>query len=127
MRLVLYKRIASAEDSESSRELQIELIDRFGNLPEAVKNLFAVNSLKRKARSIGISRISANDGGGRITFMDQPDIDPMIIINLIQQAPQTYQFDGKNTLRFSIATSNALERIERIEQLLKTLTSKKAA
>ena len=59
--------------------------------------------------------------------MDQPDIDPMIIINLIQQAPQTYQFDGKNTLRFSIATSNALERIERIEQLLKTLTSKKAA
>ena len=127
IRLVLYKRIDSAEDNEASRELQVELIDRFGNFPEAVHNLFAVNLLKRKARTIGIERISANDSGGRIVFMDQPDIDPIIIINLIQQAPQTYQFDGKNTLRFSVGTSNARERIDLISQLLETLTAKKAA
>ncbi|HEY5733264.1 MAG TPA: TRCF domain-containing protein, partial [Gammaproteobacteria bacterium] len=127
MRLVLYKRIASAIDDMATRDLQVELIDRFGILPDAVKNLFAINGLKRKARAIGISKISANDSGGRIVFLDQPDIDPMVVINLIQQAPQTYQFDGKNTLRFSIETAYAEERIRCIGQLLEALTAKKAA
>jgi transcription-repair coupling factor (superfamily II helicase) len=127
MRLVLYKRIASATDDMATRDLQVELIDRFGILPDAVKNLFAINGLKRKARTIGISKISANDSGGRILFIDQPDIDPMVVINLIQQAPTTYQFDGKNTLRFSIETAYAEERIRCIDRLLETLTAKKAA
>lgn len=127
MRLVLYKRIASAIDDMATRDLQVELIDRFGILPDAVKNLFAINGLKRKARTIGISKISANDSGGRIVFVDQPDIDPMVVINLIQQAPQTYQFDGKNTLRFSVETTYAEERIRCIDQLLESLTAKKAA
>ncbi len=42
LRLVLYKRIAAAPDTVQLRELQVEMIDRFGLLPEATaKNLFA--------------------------------------------------------------------------------------
>ncbi|MFK5289069.1 TRCF domain-containing protein, partial [Glaesserella parasuis] len=40
MRLSFYKRIASAESDEALKDLKIELIDRFGLLPEATKNLF---------------------------------------------------------------------------------------
>jgi transcription-repair coupling factor (superfamily II helicase) len=114
MRLVLYKRIANAEDNEALKNLQVEMIDRFGLLPEAVKNLFAVTSLKIQARPIGISKIAANDNQGRFVFMDQPDIDPMVIINLIQQAPQTYQFDGKQTFRFNKDMPTAHDRIQQI-------------
>src|SRR3546814_1529355 len=40
-RLTLYKRIASARDGEALRELQVEMIDRFGLLPAPAKNLLA--------------------------------------------------------------------------------------
>ena len=127
MRLVFYKRIASTNDDEAARALQVELIDRFGLLPEAVKNLFAINKLKQQAELIGITKVAANDSGGRILFTDKPDIDPMVIINLIQQFPQSYQFDGKNTLRFTKETGDAGDRIEFISSLLETLTVKNAA
>ncbi|KAG1239407.1 hypothetical protein G6F68_018649 [Rhizopus microsporus] len=39
-RLTLYKRISSARDSDALRELQVEMIDRFGLLPDAAKHLW---------------------------------------------------------------------------------------
>ena len=50
MRLVLYKRISNAETEDQLRELQVEMIDRFGLLPEPVKNLFRVTTLKLHRR-----------------------------------------------------------------------------
>jgi transcription-repair coupling factor (superfamily II helicase) len=38
MRLVLYKRISNAKTTDALRALQVEMIDRFGLLPEPVKN-----------------------------------------------------------------------------------------
>ncbi|MCW8964959.1 MAG: transcription-repair coupling factor [Gammaproteobacteria bacterium] len=127
MRLVLYKRIANAADDDELKALKVEMIDRFGLLPEAANNLFKTTTMKIQAKDIGISKIAANENNGRIVFMDQPDIDPMVIINLIQQAPQTYQFDGKQTLRFNLSMPTADERFSMINRLLGQLTVKKAA
>ena len=44
LRLVHYKRIASARDAHELDQLQVELIDRFGLLPEPTKNLFRITS-----------------------------------------------------------------------------------
>ncbi|MEM9058497.1 MAG: transcription-repair coupling factor, partial [Pseudomonadota bacterium] len=46
MRLILYKRIASADNAEALDELKVELIDRFGLLPEPTRWLFDIASLK---------------------------------------------------------------------------------
>ena len=40
MRLSFYKRIAAAESKQELDELKVELIDRFGLLPEATKKSF---------------------------------------------------------------------------------------
>ena len=45
-RLTLYKRISGARDADELRELQVEMIDRFGLLPDAAKHLFAIAELK---------------------------------------------------------------------------------
>ncbi len=55
MRLTLYKRIASAADEASLRDLQVEMIDRFGLLPAQTKHLFQIAEIRQKARAIGIS------------------------------------------------------------------------
>src|SRR5690606_8080884 len=51
-RLVMYKRIAGAESAEALRELQVEMIDRFGLLPEPVKNLMQVTEIKLEAAAL---------------------------------------------------------------------------
>src|SRR3546814_10328588 len=78
-RLTLYKRIASARDSEALRELQVEMIDRFGLLPEPAKNLFAVAELKLTATGLGIRKLDLGERGGRIEFDSQPQVDPMSV------------------------------------------------
>ena len=58
-RLMLYKRISNAKTADDLRELQVEMIDRFGLLPEPTKNLFAVTDLKLSAEALGITKIDA--------------------------------------------------------------------
>ena len=99
-RLVMYKRIASAESEEDLRELQVEMIDRFGLLPGPVKNLFAVTGLKLQARPIGIRKLEVGEKGGRIQFTEEPNIDFGRVIQLIQTQPGSYRLDPPDRLRF---------------------------
>ncbi|WP_370567864.1 TRCF domain-containing protein, partial [Enterobacter cloacae complex sp. P4RS] len=82
-RLTLYKRISSARDSDALRELQVEMISRFGLLPDAAKHLFAIAELKLKANALGIRKLDLGENGGRIVVESTPNIDPMAVIQLI--------------------------------------------
>src|SRR5579885_388043 len=84
-RLTLYKRISGARDEHALRELQVEMIDRFGLLPQQVKHLFAIAALKLRATPLGIRKLDLGPNGGRVLFRDKPDIELMTILRLIQQ------------------------------------------
>jgi transcription-repair coupling factor (superfamily II helicase) len=122
-RLVLYKRIASAKDTEDLRELQVEMIDRFGLLPQPAKNLFAITELKLRAHPVGIRKIEAGPKGARLLFEEQPRIDPMKLIALIQSRPNTYKLDGGDKLRYSADLEIPEQRVAKMHQLLDTLTN----
>ncbi len=123
-RLVLYKRIASAETPDDLHELQVEMIDRFGLLPEPVKTLFSVTELKQKAEELGIRKIEANIGGGRIIFTQEPKINAEQLIILIQTQAQCYKFDGADKLRFIKPFETTDQKIEFISDLLEKLSLK---
>ena len=99
-RLVLYKRIASTETEEELRALKVEMIDRFGLLPDAVKALFSVTQLKQQAEPLGIKKIDVHPEGGRVVFTATPKINTEQLIRLIQTQPQAYKFDGSDKLKF---------------------------
>ena len=126
-RLTLYKRIASARDDEALRELQVEMIDRFGLLPEPVKHLFAVAELKLAATPLGIRKLELGPGGGRVLFRSQPDLDPMAVIRLIQRQPRVYQLDGPDKLRLRMELPGAAERLRVARELLAALSQRAAA
>jgi transcription-repair coupling factor (superfamily II helicase) len=121
-RLVLYKRIASAETQDDLRELQVEMIDRFGLLPEPVKTLFSVTGLKQQAEKLGIRKIEASAAGGRLVFGAEPAINTDQLITLIQTEAQIYKFDGADKLRFVKAFATTQEKLEFIAALLQRLT-----
>lgn len=120
-RLVMYKRIASARDSDELRELQVEMIDRFGLLPEANKNLFSATEIKLRATSLGILKIDAGVSGGKLTFMPKPNIEPDKIIELIETKPDLYRLDGPETLRFNVELESPSNRISFVSALLDNL------
>lgn len=120
-RLIMYKRISHAKDKQQLRDLQIEMIDRFGLLPEPVKYLLLITELKFFATKLGIAKINASGQQGKIEFSDQPNINPAELIKLIQVQSKRYQLDGPTRLRFTLESTNHEERIHEITTLLQRI------
>ncbi len=117
-RLVLYKRIAAARDEAALKDLQVEMIDRFGLLPEPVGNLFALARLRQKAEDLGIRAIDAGPGGGNIDFKESTRVNPLSLVRLVQGDPLVYKLAGATRLRFTLDLPGKQERQQFIDQLL---------
>jgi transcription-repair coupling factor (superfamily II helicase) len=120
-RLMLYKRIANGKDQESLDDIRVELIDRFGLLPDHLKNLFTVTELKLAALNIGITKIDAVDTGIKITFDEKPNINPIKLIELIQIQSSRYHFDGKQTFRILEIKDDTSERAKQVHDVIEIL------
>ncbi|HGO5854081.1 TPA: transcription-repair coupling factor [Mannheimia haemolytica] len=121
MRLSFYKRIASSENLQSLNDLKVELIDRFGLLPEATKNLFAITQLRLAAQTLGIKKIDAGIHGGYLEFKPTAQPDPMKFIALIQKQPAVYSFEGAAKFKFRLALEDNRKRLEFVENLLREI------
>lgn len=126
-RLTLYKRIASASTPHDLRELQVEMIDRFGLLPPPAKHLMTVAELRQKASMLGIDRLEAGPGGGVVAFTDTANIDVGSLVQLVQKNPAVYRLEGQDKLRFRIDTETPEQRIEVVTQMLDAITLRQAA
>ncbi len=121
-RLVIYKRIASAKDNNELKELQVEMIDRFGLLPDASKNLFEITAIKIKAQPLGVKKIQVHDEGGKIEFSTGTKVQPERLVSLIQQQPRIFKLEGANQLKFHVPSLNIQDRIKNTHQLLDQLS-----
>lgn len=117
-RLSLYKRIASARNESEVDELRVELIDRFGSLPDGARNLLHIAVLRLQARELGIKRIEGNERGGFIEFSDKNLVDPGYLIGLLQKQPQVYRLDGPSKLKFTLELTDRPKRLKFISDLL---------
>ena len=120
-RLVMYQRIANASSATALKELQVEMIDRFGLLTEPTRNLFRQTKLKLTAQDYGIVKIEANDSGGRLQFAKQTQIEPFALVQLVQSSPRQFKLVGDNQLRFSLPMEHPETRFQRIEDLINKL------
>jgi len=120
-RLTLYKRISAARDADALRELQVEMIDRFGLLPDPAKHLFATAELKLDATALGIRKLDLGEAGGRLQFVEKPQVDPMAVIRLIQGQPKHYRMDGPDKLRITLPLPDATTRFQAARGLLAAL------
>jgi transcription-repair coupling factor (superfamily II helicase) len=122
-RLTMYKRIASAKNTDELRELQVEMIDRFGLLPDQAKNLFAIAELRLAATPLGIRKLDLGAGGGRIVFNAKPNIDPMSVIRMIQKQPRIYAMEGPERMRIRQELPDGASRLATARGLLTVLSA----
>lgn len=122
-RLILYKRIAAATNDNDLKTLQVELIDRFGLLPDPAKNLFRQMKLKLQAQKLGIKKLDAGSKEARVEFEEQPSVDPMVIIKLIQTRPKQFRLEGSSILKYIDTMETPEQRFTATEALLSALAS----
>jgi transcription-repair coupling factor (superfamily II helicase) len=118
LRLVHYKRIASARTDQALRELQVELVDRFGPLPEATRNLFHLTALRLRAEPLGIRRLDAGPAGGFVEFGPATTVSPVWLVKLLRDELGTYRLDRQQKLRFKADLEDKAARFSFVEQLL---------
>jgi transcription-repair coupling factor (superfamily II helicase) len=123
LRLMLYKRIASTGKADELRDMQVELIDRFGLLPEASKNLLRNAAIKQTAATLGIDKIDAASGGGYLDFGSEAKIDPVVLVGLVQNEGHTYKLRGAQRLQFRSELDDIDKRYAFVEQLLVKLSA----
>jgi transcription-repair coupling factor (superfamily II helicase) len=117
-RLVLYKRIAQAKTKNQLDEVQIEMIDRFGLLPDATKQLFAQAEMRLRAQRLGISNIDVSAVGGSVKFEETTPVPVNALIQLLQSNPKEFKLGGSDTLRFVKNLDSAVERKDYVDDLL---------
>ncbi len=117
-RLSMYKRIASVANLDELAEMKVELIDRFGILPDATKNLLSISEIKLAAASIKVKKIEAHDKGGFIEFYPNADINPVFLVQLLQSPSKKYSMDGPTKLKFTVPLADRRGRIKFIDDLL---------
>ncbi len=120
-RLSVYKRLASTLEVDELVEIQEELIDRFGKLPEPAQALIETHRLRIAARPLGIIKIDAHAEAATLYFMPKPPIDAMKIITLIQKNKHI-KLSGQDKLRITLGNSDLAQRVAAIKSSLHALS-----
>ncbi|MDH2924930.1 transcription-repair coupling factor [Nicoletella semolina] len=123
IRLSFYKRIASTENAEALKDLKVELIDRFGILPESTRNLFQITQLRHLATPLGLKKIEAGINGGYLEFKPTAQPDPTKFLQLIQANKSVYKFEGQQKFRFNLPLTNSSDRLKFVEELIAKLSA----
>ena len=126
LRLMLYKQIASAASDTELDDLQVEMVDRFGTLPNAVTNLFAITRLKLEVAEFEFLRkIDLTEYRGRITF-GHPGPEPEAVMQIIQAEPNLYRLDNKMRLHFEQEMPTLENRVHAIRHLMHQIGTQEA-
>lgn len=120
LRLSLFRRLAAANDEVALEDIAVEMIDRFGDLPEAANNLITLLKIKLKARSIGVSKIDYGTKGLVITFVKMKDEQLAKILQLAQKHPEI-KIRPDNKILIERLWENHEKRLKGAAQIIESL------
>ena len=121
LRLTMYKRISNAKTAEQLYEMQVETVDRFGLLPDAVKNLYAIAKLKLDLNKLGIENVEVGPKGGRVRLTNDPNINLGKLMEIMANNPQEFKMQDANTFIVRREMSDAQERFALLDELVREL------
>jgi len=121
-KIALYKRLVVISDSEKLAELQCELIDRFGPIPESCQNLLYGVELRILASRLGIRRVVLSDRWVELHFEKsfEPTSDRIGEVLKLWPAPIEFLTERGLTMRVALG-ERGIERFNVTKKLLHLL------
>ena len=123
LRLTMYKRISSATTEEQLYEMQVEVVDRFGLLPDAVKHLFDIAILKLKLSDMNIKKVEVGPAGGKFELDENPNINIARLMELMNTHPQDYIMKGANTFVVKREMPENEQRFQLLKHVIEELAN----
>ena len=120
-RLSLYKRLADAETLETLDMLREELVDRFGDLPEAARALLDCHRVRVAAQPLGVARVDATHEAVQIQFVKNPPVEAARIVDFIGGRRGQAKLAGPDRLRVAQKLPNWQERAPAVLDILRQL------
>ena len=93
----------------------LELVDRFGSLPEPARALLDSHRLRIQGKPLGIARIDASDTAVLLQFVPNPPIEPMKVLKLVQSR-RNCRLAGPDRIRIEAALPNFQTRVAEIRR-----------
>ena len=121
IRLTIYRRISNISSLEKLNEIVSELIDRFGSLPEELKNFIKIIEIKNLCKKANINKIDLGTKGFIITFNNNKLIDTKKLLNLVDKNPDILKLRPDNKLLYLNKFSDKNKKIIDIVNFLKIL------
>lgn len=121
-RLLFYKRISNTDTTEKLDHIRMELIDRFGIPPQAVKHLFTVHQIRLHAEQLGITKMDIHAQGGYFEFSPDTPVQAMTIIQMMQKHPSYFKMEGGQRLKVMVMLEDWQKRIQFIQDMMNTLS-----
>jgi len=116
-RLVLYKRLATADEAEAIDAIIEELVDRFGPLPEPARALVESHRLRLAAKPLGVRKVDAGPERTTVQFVPDPPFDAGKLILNMQRDGRT-RFAGPDRVRIDRAAPTLADRVALVRGFL---------
>nr|WP_319637318.1 transcription-repair coupling factor [Pacificispira spongiicola] len=89
VRLGLYRRLSDLTSRKEIDAFAVEIVDRFGPMPDEVENLLEIVAIKQACKKAGIDKIDAGPKGASISFRNDDFSNPAGLIGFIQKMAGT--------------------------------------
>ena len=103
LRVEIYKRIAMIQDEAGRMDIEEELIDRFGDVPEPVENLMRIAQLRGVTRRLGVSHLFLRPDGIHMRIDTRFLPDPGRLFDAVSRADERLRFSAGRTAELVLA------------------------
>jgi len=121
VRLSIYRRIGDLADAQAVDVMTAELVDRFGSLPESVRNLFAFIELKQLCRLANVEKIDAGPKGISLSFHNDHFARPEQLIGWIAGQGGRVQLRPDHRLFVKMPLDDAGKQLPACRQIIQDL------
>ncbi|ABO48661.1 transcription-repair coupling factor [Desulforamulus reducens MI-1] len=119
----LYRRLAAMRDLVEISDLEEELVDRYGDLPESVRCLLQVTKLKIMGRGLKVKSISRSQGSFRILFVPEAPLDGEKLVSISEKYKNNVKFHTSSEgFEIKLITKDkgdvSLRKLEQLESFM---------
>ena len=121
LRLDLYRRLSLVENPKGIEGFAVEIIDRFGPLPQEVKYLLEIVRIKTYCRKARIEQVEAGPKGAVLTFRNNSFKNPMGLIEFVNEWQETVKIQPDHKLIYQVQWDSPEAKLKGIRSLTKKL------
>lgn len=121
-RLRMYKRVAGVENEKALADVAAELIDRYGDPPDAVRNLLEYASLRLMSQRVGVASIERRRDLVSIKFTEKAEVDPGRLAQFVSRNKGS-QFTPQGILKFQLPSNRPAEVLASLKQILEQIAA----